>query len=137
MGTVSKKHFAKERTERRVSAFTSLAMCVLTVLAQIATSLLLAIFLQESAQFVYAALQIMGAIIAIRVYQRPGSPSYKLVWMCLLVALPVAGMILFLVWGGSHQAKSLSLRKVALPPQRESERMASAADLGRLRRRSP
>ena len=137
MRGLSKKHLAKERTERRVSAVTSLAMCALTVLAQIATSLLLAIFLQESAQFVYAALQIMGAIIAIRVYQRPGSPSYKLVWMCLLVALPVAGMLLFLVWGGSRQDKSQSLRKVALPPQRESERMASAADLGRLRRRSP
>jgi rod shape determining protein RodA len=53
-------------------------------ISKIATSLLLAIFLQETAQFVYAALQIIGAVIAIRVYQRPGSPSYKLVWMCLL-----------------------------------------------------
>jgi len=137
MRLLSKKHFAKERTERRISAATSLAMCALTVLAQIATSLLLSFFLQETAQVVYAGLQIIGAIIAIRVYQRPGSPSYKLVWMCLLVALPVAGMILFLLWGGSHQAKSLSLRKVAPTPQRESQRMAAAADLGRLRRQSP
>ena len=45
---------------------------------------------------------------------------HQLVWMCLLLALPVAGMILFLLWGGSHQAKSLSLRKVAPPVERES-----------------
>ena len=30
-----------------------------------------------------------GAAVAIWVYQRPGSPTYKLVWMCLLLALPV------------------------------------------------
>ena len=134
---MSKHRYNSERTERRISAATSLAMCGLTVLAQIATSLLLAIFLQETAQVIYAALQIIGAVIAIRVYQRPGSPSYKLVWMCLLVALPVAGMILFLVWGGSHQAKSLSLKKVAPIPYRESERMGSANNLSRLRRGSP
>ena len=56
------------------------------------------------------------------VYLRPGSPSYKLVWMCLLLALPVAGMILFCLWGGTHQAKSLSLRKIPPTPARgESE----------------
>ena len=37
-----------------------------------------------------------GAVVALWVYQRPGSPSYKLVWRCLLLALPVSGMILFL-----------------------------------------
>ena len=134
---LSKKRYATERTERRISAATSLGMCALTVLVQIATSLLLAVFLQEKAQVVYAALQIIGAVIAIRVYQRPGSPSYKLVWMCLLVALPVAGMILFLVWGGSHQDKSLSLRKIPTPLSRESERMAWEGNLARLRRGSP
>ena len=51
--------------------------------------------------------------------------------------LPVAGMILFLLWGGSHQAKSLSLRKVAPPVERESARQASAANVAHLSRRSP
>ena len=35
----------QERTERRISAATSIGMCVLTVLAQIATTLLLPLFL--------------------------------------------------------------------------------------------
>ena len=42
---LSKKRYATERTERRISAATSLGMCALTVLVQIATSLLLAVFL--------------------------------------------------------------------------------------------
>ena len=126
-----------ERTERRISAATSISMCVLTVLAQIVTTLVLTHFLREKAYFMYAALEIAGAIVAIRVYLRPGSPSYKLVWMCLLLALPVAGMILFCLWGGTHQAKSLSLRKIPPTPARESQKMASDVNLSRLMSRSP
>ena len=126
-----------ERTERRISAVTSISMCALTVIAQIVTTLLLTHFLREKASYVYSLLVFIGAIMAIRVYQRPGSPSYKLVWMCLLLALPVSGMILFCLWGGTHQAKSLSLRNVPPIPQRESQRMGSEANLGRLKRQSP
>ena len=84
-----------ERTERRISAATSIGMCALTVIAQIGTTLFLTHFLQEKATYVYSMLELAGVIVAIRVYQRPGSPTYKLAWMCLLLALPVSGMLLF------------------------------------------
>ena len=126
-----------ERTERRISAFTSLSMCVLTVLAQIATTLLLTHFLREKASYFYAVLEFIGSVAAIRVYLRPGSPSYKLVWMCLLLALPVAGMILFCLWGGTHQSKSLSLKKVPPIRERESARMECDNNIARLKRQSP
>ena len=109
----------EERTERRIYAATSLSICALTVIAQIVLTLALTQLLAEKISYVYFILELAGAVVAIWVYLRPGSPSYKLVWMCLLLALPVAGMILFLLWGGSHQAKSLSLRKVAPPVERE------------------
>ena len=115
----------RERTERRISAATSILLCALTVLAQIAVTLLLTHLLKEKASFVYGVLQFIGAVVAIRVYLRTGSPSYKLSWMCLLLALPVSGMILFCVWGGTHQAKQLSLKPVPPIPQRESQRMLS------------
>lgn len=127
----------QERTERRISAATSLSMCALTLIAQIATTLLVTQFLMEKAYVVYAALELAGAAVAIRVYQRPGSPSYKLAWMCLLLALPVSGMILFCLWGGTHQAKSLSMRRIAPPRERESTRMESENSLAQLRRWSP
>ena len=127
----------QERTERRISAATSLSMCALTVLAQIATTLLLCNFLREKASYVYAILEFAGALVAIRVYQRQGSPSYKLVWMCLLLALPVSGMILFCLWGGTHQAKSLSMRTVPPAKERESAWMESENNIARLSRQSP
>lgn len=127
----------KERIERKISAATSLAMCALTVLLQIGVTILLAKLLQEHVSYVYAALQIIGAVIALRVYLRSGSPSYKLIWMCLLLAVPVAGMILFLLWGGAQQAKQLSLKMVSPPVERESIRMGSANNTARLTRQSP
>jgi len=127
----------KERTERRISAATSLSMCALTVIAQIFTTVLLSRLLLEKASYVYGILIGVAAIVAIRVYQRPGSPSYKLVWMCLLLALPVSGMILFWLWGGTHQAKSLSMRKVPPPKERESAWMESGNNVSRLTKQSP
>ena len=131
------QHLQEELTERNISAFTSLSMCALTVIAQIVTTLLLTHFLFESASLIYALLELIGAVFAIRVYQRPGSPTYKLVWMCLLLALPVSGMILFCLWGGTHQAKQLSLRRVTPAPHREGQRRESEGNLSALRRRSP
>lgn len=107
----------KERTERRISAAASLSMCALTVLAQIVITLLLTYYLKEAGSYIYFLLECTGAAVAIWVYVRHGSPSYKLAWMCLLLALPVSGMILFCLWGGTHQAKSLSLQTV--PPPEE------------------
>ena len=68
----------EERVERKISAFTSISMCALTVIAQIATSILISFLLAEYSSLVYALLLIAGAAVAIWVYQRPGSPTYKL-----------------------------------------------------------
>lgn len=126
-----------QRTERRISAAASLSLCALTVLAQIATTLLLTHALREYATYVYFFLELAAAILAIRVYLRPGSPSYRLVWMCLLLALPVSGMILFCLWGGTHQAKQLSLKKIPPLPVRESVQRNSENNIVQLRRQSP
>ena len=128
---------AAERTERRISAATGILLCALTVLAQIITTFLLTRFLREKASFVYGFLVLIGAVVAVRVYQRPGSPSYKLAWMCLLLALPVTGMLLFCLWGGTHQAKSLSMKKISPLRLWESQKMDAETNLARLRRQSP
>ena len=135
---MARKSFgAAERTERGISNATSILMCALTVIAQIVTTMLLTHFLREKAGYVYGALVLVGFIVSVRVYQRPGSPSYKLAWMCLLLALPVTGMLLFWLWGGRRQAKSLSMKKVSPVRQWESQRMDSETNLARLRRQSP
>ena len=48
----------EERIERRISAITSISMCALTVIAQIATTLILTHFLREKASYAYTALEL-------------------------------------------------------------------------------
>ena len=130
-----RKPVVAERTERRISAAASIAMCAVVILVQIASTLLLSRFLHDYAGFIYGALQVVGFLVAVWIYtRRESSPSYKLSWMCLLLALPVAGMLLFVLWGGTHQAKTLSLKKVPGPADRESARRRSAASISRLRK---
>ena len=126
-----------DRTERRISAAASIALCVAVVAAQIALSVLLTRFLHEYYNFIYGALQLLGAAVAVWIYTRGGSPSYKLSWMCLLLLLPVAGMILFVLWGGTRQTKTLSLRNVPPPAEREQDRRQATENLARLSRWSP
>lgn len=135
----------EERIERRISAITSISMCALTVIAQIATTLILTHFLREKASYAYTALELLGAVVAIRVYQRSGSPSYKLVWMCLL--LGAAGLwydsLLAVGWYASGQksqpasgASGPSARELAdvqrgesLPPAAAVRHLGSACSL--------
>ena len=126
-----------ERTERRISAATSIAMCAAVVLLQILLSVLLSRFLHEYYSYIYGALQLIAAAIAVWIYTRNGSPSYKISWMCLLLLMPVAGMILFVLWGGTRQAKTLSLRKVAPPAERETFCRQGTENLVRLSAWSP
>ena len=121
-----------ERTERRISAATSIAMCAAVVLLQILFSVLLSRFLHTYYSFIYGTLQLIAAVIAVWIYTRSGSPSYKLSWMCLLLLMPVAGMILFVLWGGIRQAKTLSLRKVPPPAERETDCRRGTENLARL-----
>ena len=131
------EHSRRERVERRISAAVCIAMCATGVLVQIATTLLLTAFLREKAGYVYLLLQLVAIVNAVGVYQRPGSPSFKLAWMCLLIASPVAGMLLFWLWGGLRQSKRLRM-KALLPMRRQDADLAeSEANLQRLRARSP
>ena len=127
----------EQRTERRISAAASLTLCVVIVALQIAAVIFLTNFLHAKASFVYGALELFGIVVAVWIYTREGSPSYKLSWMCLLIAVPVAGMILFFFWGGTHQSKTLSLKKIAPYVESEPRRAASAANVARLEKLAP
>ncbi len=133
----TKRPGSQERIERRISAAGRLTLCVLLLLLQIFTTLALSALLQQRASYVYGALELMGAGFAIWIYSRSGSPSYKLSWMCLLLLVPVAGVILFCLWGGLRQAKDLSLKRIAMPPERSAIVQASETNLTRLGRELP
>ena len=61
----------------------------------------------------------------------------KLLTTLLVAALPVAGMILYVLWSGNIQSKRLNLLPVKAPPVRPRERNQAQADLQRLARACP
>ena len=127
----------KKRAERHVSAALRIGVAALTLLLQIAVILLLTMYMRRYATMVYLILELVALAVAIGIFNRNGSPSYKVSWILLVLAVPVAGTILYVLWGGNHQAKHLSLKRVPPPAERESTRMESADNLIRLGRKCP
>ena len=126
------KHPVKQTTERRISASLRIALVVVLLFLNIGAVFLLSIFLQEHAAIAFAVLEFLAIIVAVDIQSSRCSASYKLAWTLLVVALPVAGLILYVLWGGNIQSKQLTLLPVKAPNIRVSERTQSQNNTERL-----
>lgn len=132
-----KKHNIQQKTERRISAALRLVLAVVLLLAQIALVFLLSHLLEKYVVIAYTALELLAIVYAIRVYNRPGSSTYKPGWIVLILALPVVGLILYWLWSGDHQSKYLDLKKVPPPRQSPAQQDESRSNIEKLRRETP
>ena len=132
-----KKRPVKQTTERRISASLRIAMAVGLLLLNIGSVILLTSFLQIHSAIAFGLLEAVAIAVAVNIQSSPVSASYKQAWTLLVVALPVAGMVLYVLWGGNIQSKRLNLLPVKAPAmtamerrqaQREQERLADALD---------
>jgi len=121
------KHPVKQTTERRISATLRIGLAAALLLFHIAAVLLTSAFLQVHAAIAFGILQAVAVAVAIHIQSSQASASYKLAWTLLVVALPVAGMILYVLWGGNIQSKRLDLLPAAPPPVRPEEQARSFA----------
>ena len=132
-----KKHNIQQKTERRISAALRLVLAVVLLLAQIALVFLLSHLLEKYVVIAYTALELLAIVYAIRVYNRPGSSTYKPGWIVLIWALPVVGLILYWLWSGDHRSNYLDLKKVAPPRQSPAQQDESRSNIEKLRRETP
>ncbi len=70
-------------------------------------------------------LNVAGLIAACVIYSRPGGGSYNFSWVLVILTVPVAGLLLYLLWGANSK-KKLSLKK--LPRLCESDDHTIAAE---------
>ena len=131
-----KKPRVQQKTERRISAGLRLALVAVLLLLQIAVVVALSLLLQQKMALVYTALELLAIVVAIWVYTRPGSSSYKIGWALLILAVPVAGLILYLLWNGQTFHRS-NLKKVPYPPENDESRHHNAETLSALARDIP
>ena len=122
-----KKHPVKQTTERRISASLRIALVLLLLAVNIASVLLLTYYLQAHAFIIFAILELIAIGVAVNIQSSPSSGSYKLAWTLLVVALPVGGMALYVLWGGNVQSKKLNLLPLPPPGNRQMDLRQSAA----------
>ncbi len=132
-----KKYRVQQKTERRIGAGLRLVLVAILLLAQIALVIGLSKLLQQRMAVAYTLLEIAALFSAMRIYTRPGSSSYKIGWILLILAVPVAGLILYWLWNGESSAKRLSLKKVPVPAESPVQTEQCAAAMTALRQREP
>ncbi|WP_409968164.1 cardiolipin synthase [Bengtsoniella intestinalis] len=120
------------RVERRISAATRVMLCLCLFIGQLVGLICLEQLLEHHVTALHSALWMLGVGVAIWLYVRGGDTTYKLAWMSLVLAVPVAGVILFFFWGGYHQKKRLNLKTIPLSPQRYSEKERTLLNTQRL-----
>lgn len=132
-----KKPRVQQRTERRISAALRLVLVAVLLLAQIALVIVLSDLLKQRMALAYTALQIAAAVVALRIWTRPGATSYKIGWIILVLFVPVVGLILYLLWNGDRQSKRLNLKKPVPIQEPLAQQELARANLERLRQTSP
>lgn len=132
-----KKYRIQQKTERRISAGLRLALVALLLVVQIALVVGLSLLLQQRMALGYLLMEVIGLFVAVRVYTRPGSTSYKIGWILLVLAVPVAGLILYWLWNGESSSKRLTLQKRPKPPESASQITRCTAAQAEIERQLP
>ena len=130
-----KRPGVQEHTERRIAAALRLALAALVLAAQIAVTLLISMVLRQHAAIAYWVLELIALLAAIRIYNRPGGSTYKLGWILLVTLVPVAGLILYVLWNGDRQSKKLNLKKLPMPRESEGRQEQSRLNVEKLHTR--
>ena len=127
----------KQTTERRISAAARLALVAVLCAVNILLLLALGFFLQTYAAYIYLLLEVMGLVLVVWIQNQAGSPTYKLAWTIVILALPAAGMTMYALWGGNTQHRRHAAARIPPPPHKDYERSRSADYLQRMEESFP
>ncbi|MBQ5748880.1 MAG: cardiolipin synthase [Oscillospiraceae bacterium] len=92
-------------------AFGRVVIVSLAILLQIGFVLAGVFFLNESRHWFYAASTAISWLAVIIIISGQSNPSYKIAWILLLLAFPVAGLTVYLLFGG-NKTSSRAARKM-------------------------
>lgn len=132
-----KAHTVQQKTERRISGILRLVLVALLLAMQIAVVVLLNGFLQRQMAVAYTVLELIALAASVAIYNKPEGASYKLVWIVLIMAFPVAGLLLYFLWGGTSASKRLTLKDLPRPAESEARQAVSRANIQALRNADP
>lgn len=127
----------QQRGERRIAAALRIALVAVLVALQVLLVVLISHYLWQHAAILYTALQVVGLCMAVHIYNRTGDGDYKLTWIILILFAPVAGLILYLLWGGAPQRRRLAAQLRVQRDEPESVRLRAVQAEDKLARALP
>ena len=83
----------QQRTERRISAALRLVLVAVLLAAQLSLVFLLSLLLKQRAALACTILEVLAFAYAVYIWTKPGTTSYKVGWIFLILFLPVVGLI--------------------------------------------
>lgn len=101
------KEELKGRFKSNFSGFLSICLAGMLVLLQIGIIMVLPLVFRGVTLYFYAVLEIFSIILIFNLVNDNRSPSYKIFWICIALALPISGHIMYLLWGGRDSTKRL------------------------------
>ena len=91
--------------------FNRVVIVSLSILLQIIVLLACVIWLKDYRSWINVALSVLSWATVIYIMSDRRNPSYKIAWIVLILAFPVAGITIYLLFGG-NKASSHENRKM-------------------------
>ncbi len=87
--------------------FQRVGIVSLSLLLQIGVMMLLAFRFSEYLPWYQATAGIIALLLTLVIVSKPGDPAYKIAWIIPILAVPVFGVTLYLMFGGHHLGRRL------------------------------
>ncbi len=105
---------------------------VFLIVLQVAITVFIAFRLTALSVWLYAAFQIINIIVVFKIVNKRSNPSYKILWIVLIMLIPPIGGVVYLLWGGGRvtpkfRRKMAEVKKTSAPYLRQEEATAENA----------
>lgn len=104
---------AKGVIKAYLSGFLRACIVGALVFAQIALLIWLSFWLRSYTVYFYWIIEVLSIIIIIMLVNENQSLSYKLSWICIVLALPLTGHIMYVLWGKSDSKRKIEKKVLA------------------------
>ncbi len=128
------------RTEEKTSVKNSIGRMFfvgVSVLAQVIWIMTLFVRLNRYSTLISLLFEAIAFLAVLRIYVMPENAAFKLPWIMLIMALPVLGLSLYLMFGHSGVTKGMQLRFEKIDAVLDRELGQDAQVAGRLREKDP
>lgn len=90
--------------------FNRIFYVALAFLLQLSWLLLMALRIAAYSKYIATALSIAGVLIVLLIVNKKINPAYKLAWTILILALPILGLTMYLLFGESRIARYVKMK---------------------------